>query len=91
MSGMRFRLKKAARATFGLAGPLLVDAQQAKQLRVLTYHRFGSIPGDVFCIPPEVFESQVRFIADSGLGVSLDQVLQGERQERNLCSHLLSR
>jgi peptidoglycan/xylan/chitin deacetylase (PgdA/CDA1 family) len=71
---IRFGVKKAARAAFGVFGPAVVGRAERSQLRVLTYHRFGEVPNDPFCLPSRAFESQVRWIAESGKAVSLDQV-----------------
>jgi len=72
--GGRYWLKKAARAGVGAASPLFLRPSARRALRVLTYHRFGEIPRDAFCLPADVFERQVRWIAERGIGVSLDAV-----------------
>jgi len=84
VSGLRYAVKKAARAAFGVAGPLFVDRRQVTQLRVLTYHRFGSIPGDVFCIEAADFERQVRYLADTGRAINLDRALEHFQQGQAL-------
>ncbi len=70
----RFLVKKVARAAFGLAGPVFVGAREKTALRVLTYHRFGEVANDAFCLSPATFERQVRWIAEAGIAVTLDAV-----------------
>lgn len=53
-------------------------------VRVLTYHRFGESRRDPWCVSAEVFESQVRWLAEQGLAVSLDDVLEFARGEKGL-------
>jgi peptidoglycan/xylan/chitin deacetylase (PgdA/CDA1 family) len=43
-------------------------------VRALTYHRFGYLPKDPFCIRPEDFDAQIRWLTEQGLVVSLDDV-----------------
>lgn len=72
--GSRYLVKKAARALCGAVGPVFVGTNARRSLRVLTYHRFGEIPNDVFCLPTNVFESQIRWIAEQKIAVSLNAV-----------------
>lgn len=71
---MRWAVKKAARAAAGLGGLWIVGEEARARLRVLTYHRFGESPGDVFCLPPGEFENHVRWIAEANTAVSIDDV-----------------
>jgi peptidoglycan/xylan/chitin deacetylase (PgdA/CDA1 family) len=55
-------------------------------VRALTYHRFGYLPKDPFCIPPEDFEAQIRWLSEQGLAVSLADVqafVAGEKPLRD--------
>ncbi len=76
----RWYLKKSARKglAFGawLSGALHVRkaVSPAPRVRVLTYHRVGEIPYDPFCIRPEAFEAQMRWLAERQLALSLDEV-----------------
>jgi peptidoglycan/xylan/chitin deacetylase (PgdA/CDA1 family) len=86
----RWWVKKAARQgmAFGTwAGGALVGNRSAappKALRALTYHRIGHIPHDPFCMTPADFEQQIRWLAERGALVSLDQVERFVRDEDNL-------
>jgi peptidoglycan/xylan/chitin deacetylase (PgdA/CDA1 family) len=75
ISPSRWVAKKAARRGLAAAafasGSLAARALVSRVARVLTYHRFGEIPRDPFCVPARVFESQMRWLADSGRAVSL--------------------
>lgn len=78
MSGIarrRWVAKKVARAAVGLTASLASQLTKKNVARVLTYHRFGRIPLDPFCVPPFEFESHVKYVADHGLGVSLDDLV----------------
>lgn len=81
----RWLTKKAARRTV-LTGnwaaqklsnylPFLAGLQAGTGIRTLTYHRFGSIPRDPFCVRPEDFETQVRWLSEQNRIVSLDDVV----------------
>jgi peptidoglycan/xylan/chitin deacetylase (PgdA/CDA1 family) len=39
------------------------------------YHRFGDSTRDPFCVDPETFEKQVRWLAQEELAVSVDQLV----------------
>ena len=47
---------------------------QPGALRVLTYHRFGDVKHDPFCVSPEDFDAQMAFLARHQLAVSLTQL-----------------
>jgi peptidoglycan/xylan/chitin deacetylase (PgdA/CDA1 family) len=53
-------------------------------VRVLTYHRFGHWPRDPFCVSEVDFERQVRWIAEQGLAVSLQDLTAFLRGQRRL-------
>lgn len=69
---LRWVVRKAARVA--VDGVWLAAARRRGRLRVLRYHRFGEESGDVFCLSPRVFESQMRWVEESGLAVSLNRV-----------------
>jgi peptidoglycan/xylan/chitin deacetylase (PgdA/CDA1 family) len=97
---LRWYVKKAARhavASGGWAGRKLGwtgwtpglpapggAGTDAPAVRALTYHRFGHLPKDPFCIRPEDFDAQVRWLTEQGLVVSLDDVQAFVRGERPL-------
>ena len=76
----RWYLKKAARkglaATAWASGWLAAGESLAAagRVRVLTYHRFGRSAYDPFCVGPADFDAQMRYLAQNGLAVSLDDV-----------------
>ncbi len=80
VSQRRWRAKKAARA--GVAfGSWASGALAARRLfapgprvRALTYHRFGEDQGDPYQVTPSAFEAQMRWLAEQGRLVSLDDV-----------------
>ena len=86
ISLLRWYVKKAARhavASGGWAGRRLGLKPGAPgngttaggaAVRALTYHRFGHLPKDPFCIRPEDFDAQIRWLTEQGLAVSLDDV-----------------
>ena len=86
----RWYVKKAARAGVAAgvwaSGALVGRSLLAPRVRVraLTYHRFGHIPQDPFCVAPEDFEAQVRWLAERKLAVSLDDVERFARGEGTL-------
>lgn len=84
----RWYLKKAARkglATTAWASGWLAAGESivtAGRVRVLTYHRLGDSAYDPFCVSPGVFETQMRYLAEGGLAVSLGDLeafLAGQR------------
>jgi hypothetical protein len=80
ISHSRWYLKKAARkglaATAWASGWLAAgeSVATAARVRVLTYHRFGESAYDPFCVSPGDFEAQMRYLAEGGLAVSLDDL-----------------
>lgn len=93
MSGIalsRWVAKKSARRALALAmsasGALSLRRALARapSVRVLTYHRFGEIARDPFCLPRRDFERQVRFLAERGRALSLDDLRRFVAGERTL-------
>ena len=80
VSQRRWLAKKAARAcvAFGswASGALAVRRLFAPgpRVRALIYHRFGEGRGDPYQLAPSVFEAQMRWLAQQGRLVSLDDV-----------------
>ncbi|HJL18867.1 MAG TPA: polysaccharide deacetylase family protein [Sandaracinaceae bacterium LLY-WYZ-13_1] len=76
----RWWVKKAARqaAVLGSWASGSMVARRAvrrrPRVRALTYHRVGYEPREAFCVTPEAFDAQMRFLAERGLAVSLAQV-----------------
>jgi peptidoglycan/xylan/chitin deacetylase (PgdA/CDA1 family) len=80
----RWWVKKLARRALAFAGGGLA-APSGPHVRALTYHRFGVLARDPFCLPPGEFAAQVRWLAESGRAISLDDLralLAGERELR---------
>lgn len=84
----RWIAKKSARNALGLAirasGALALRRALSRVpvVRVLTYHRFGEIARDPFCLPRREFEAQVRFLAESKRAIGLPELrrfLAGEQ------------
>ncbi len=74
-SDLRWLLKKSARRTIAAAsgmGGALGGRSRGPSIRVLTYHRFGNIPQDPFCVRAEDFDRHMATLARLGLAVSLD-------------------
>ncbi len=44
------------------------------RVRALTYHRFGDVPNDAFWVSARELDEQMRWLADEGRAVSLDDV-----------------
>jgi peptidoglycan/xylan/chitin deacetylase (PgdA/CDA1 family) len=67
------------------SGSLRVRALVTREprVRVLTYHRFGSDREDPFCVHPAAFDTQMRFLAERRLAISLGQLQRfvGGREE----------
>lgn len=90
ISRQRWMVKKAARSAvmLGSWAALSVAAKRsaarAPTVRVLTYHRFGEAQRDPWCVSTAVFEAQVRWLADRGLAVSLQDVLRFAKGEIDL-------
>ena len=78
----RWVAKKAARQALSLAmsasGALALRRALARvaRVRVLTYHRFGEIARDPFCLSRRDFEAQVRFLAEQRRAIGLDDLLR---------------
>jgi peptidoglycan/xylan/chitin deacetylase (PgdA/CDA1 family) len=90
VSRLRWYVKKAARGGLALgafgSGALLAQrlVSPGARVRALTYHRFGSVARDPFCVAARDFDQQVGWIASEGLAVSLDDVIAFARGERPL-------
>ena len=80
VSRLRWLAKKAARAgvAFGswASGALAVRRLLAPgpRVRALIYHRFGEGRGDPYQVTPAAFEAQMRWLAEQGRLVSLDDI-----------------
>lgn len=55
-------------------GSVAVREHAGVRIRAITYHRFGHAPGDPWCVAPEAFAAQMRWLAERRLAVSLDDV-----------------
>lgn len=89
MSSARWVVKKAARHAMAIgslaSGSLLARSLSGRpRVRALTYHRVADVPRDAFCVPPEVFEAQMRHLAERRLAVSLERVLRFVAGEETL-------
>ena len=78
-SSLRWQLKKTARKSMALghwASHWVTAAEtDAKALvRVLTYHRFGKVSKDPFCVAPDDFAMQMAWLAERNLAVSLAEI-----------------
>ena len=78
-SSIRWYLKKTARKSIALGHWATHRVRSAAafstpELRVLTYHRFGEIFRDPFCVAPKDFDTQMAWLAERGLAVSLADV-----------------
>jgi peptidoglycan/xylan/chitin deacetylase (PgdA/CDA1 family) len=77
---LRWYLKKTARSGMCLASlplkQLLLNNNQSSYspVRVLTYHRFGNVEHDPFCIEMKDFQAQMEWIARKNLAVSLSDI-----------------
>jgi peptidoglycan/xylan/chitin deacetylase (PgdA/CDA1 family) len=75
---LRGAVKKVARRGVAEAswacGAVALRARLGARARAITYHRFGDVPGDVWCVAPRVFAAQMRWLAERRLVVSLDDV-----------------
>jgi peptidoglycan/xylan/chitin deacetylase (PgdA/CDA1 family) len=86
ISWHRWLVKKSARRAFVLASvacaPFTLPRGRGKrQVRAITYHRFGHARRDPWCLTPEAFDLQMRFLAEHRLAVSLHDVLRFARGE----------
>jgi peptidoglycan/xylan/chitin deacetylase (PgdA/CDA1 family) len=78
-SSIRWHLKKTARKSVALghwATHRIKNTGEslASEVRVLTYHRFGQIFRDPFCVSSNDFAMQMAWLAEHGLAVSLADV-----------------
>jgi peptidoglycan/xylan/chitin deacetylase (PgdA/CDA1 family) len=86
----RWVIKKSARyvAVLGswLSGSLALRRALGRgpTVRVLTYHRFGDAHRDPWCVSAEQFEAQIKWLAEQGLAVSLDDIERFVRGEAPL-------
>ena len=80
VTSLRWYLKKTARAgmvfTSWGSGYLALSAATAAgpRLRVLTYHRFGDLPRDPFCVSVPDFAAQMAFLAEHRLAVGVAEL-----------------
>lgn len=88
-STRRWRIKKFARRAVMLGS--LASASIAvrglaggPKIRVLTYHRFGHAIRDPWCVAPDAFAEQMRWLSARGLAVSLDDVMRFARGDLRL-------
>lgn len=90
ISTLRWAVKKTARMAMVLGsfvtGSLALRrlAGRGPTIRVITYHRFGEAVRDPWCVSAAAFEAQMRWLAERGLAVSLDQVERFVRGEIDL-------
>ena len=76
-SALRWHVKKATRKAMALGSWAVGYAQPtgrayaAPQIRVLTYHRFGRVGRDPFCVASRAFDAQMAYLADHKLAISL--------------------
>lgn len=79
-SAFRWFGKKIARKSLAFGsmatGLLMLSELLSHQprIRVLTYHRFGDIQRDPFCVSPKDFEKQMAYLAERQLAVSLSDL-----------------
>jgi peptidoglycan/xylan/chitin deacetylase (PgdA/CDA1 family) len=70
----RWILKKTARAMMASTSLGSLTNNREPSVRALTYHRFGDIPRDPFCVSVRDFDRQMSYIAKHDLAVSLQDV-----------------
>ena len=91
ISTSRWYVKKAARRAVVLGHwasdllPEFLHSPMKSQVRVLTYHRFGSALHDPFSVTRGNFEMQMRWLADRRLAVSLADVEAHLAGRKSLC------
>ena len=79
-AGLRWYVKKSARfaVTYGTGmSPIRAIRRSLAAgpvVRVLTYHRFGELRHDPFCVSPRDFAAQMKLLSDEGRAVSLAQL-----------------
>lgn len=87
--GPRWLVKKVARGGVALAslasGSLALRRalSSGPRVRAITYHRFGEVPGDPFTVTRSAFLAQMRWLAEEGRLVSLEELeafLAGRRE-----------
>jgi peptidoglycan/xylan/chitin deacetylase (PgdA/CDA1 family) len=76
---LRWGIKKTARVGVALgscATGRLVEpgTSEYPEIRVLTYHRFGTIPRDPYCISPVDFRGQIAYLAERGIAICLGEL-----------------
>jgi peptidoglycan/xylan/chitin deacetylase (PgdA/CDA1 family) len=49
-------------------------ASEPQRIRGLVYHRFANAACDPFAVAPDVFDAQMRWLADEGLAISLSDL-----------------
>jgi peptidoglycan/xylan/chitin deacetylase (PgdA/CDA1 family) len=76
----RWVAKKAARHALAIGAWPFRSSPSASQIRVVTYHRFGDVPFDPFCVTARDFAAQMCWLAEHRLAVSIEDV------ERFVCS-----
>jgi peptidoglycan/xylan/chitin deacetylase (PgdA/CDA1 family) len=89
ISFRRWLSKKAARTLVMLSGAVPATVRQAavpqaSRVRAVTYHRFGESVRDPFCVSRDIFDEQMRWLAERELAVSLEDVMAFVRGERKL-------
>jgi peptidoglycan/xylan/chitin deacetylase (PgdA/CDA1 family) len=84
---LRWLLKKTSRGALAYGSSIVRHIVRSTAVgvpltvRALTYHRFGDVKRDPFCVAPAEFERQMQAIARTGLAISLSQMeefLSGE-------------
>lgn len=70
----RWLTKKLARRGAALSARLPSVGGATARVRALTYHRFADIPRDPFAVAPAVFAAQMRWLAERGQAISLEQL-----------------
>lgn len=86
---LRWQLKKTARKGFALGHRLFLSRTPNRRIgdgavRVLTYHRFGEVNHDPFCVAPKDFERQMSWLAQNRLAVSLREIEEYIHQGKSL-------
>lgn len=90
VSVLRWVVKKAARRATVLgsyaSGSLCLRKRLRRDstVRVLTYHRFGDANRDPWCVSAEDFEQQMRWLYERKMAVSIDDLVQFARGEKEL-------
>lgn len=76
-SQLRWLCKKSARQAVA-KGSIVVGKLSGNnatpRIRVLTYHRFGEVPRDPFCVRAKDFEAHIKYLAEQNLAISLSQL-----------------